>query len=159
MDNHLVSHAHELSETLVKKYSFPFYSKASTHVLAYYLKGNRFVHQSLATCPPITPMAVSMVSPRTPMSTLSSRSSVLSSGSSSEADDMPITPGTPTFGSDPFSTSSQYGLSGKENVHPDVFASKLHRGDDGTEIASVGPIARMALLEINGIGASPAVVR
>ncbi|KZV87098.1 hypothetical protein EXIGLDRAFT_711915 [Exidia glandulosa HHB12029] len=155
IDNHLVSHAHELSETLVKKYSMPYYSKASTHVLGYYLKGNRFVHQALATCPPITPMALSMSSPRTPVSSISSRSSVLSSGSSSEADDMPITPGSPTFGLDPFSTSSSYGVSnGKENMAPDVFSAKHHR-DDGIELASVGPIARMALLEINGIGTSP----
>ncbi|EJD55338.1 hypothetical protein AURDEDRAFT_109702 [Auricularia subglabra TFB-10046 SS5] len=153
LDNHLSDHAHELSEILVKKYSFPYYSKASTFVLGYYLKGNRFVHQPLSTIPPITPMAHLDTSPRTPMSTLSSRSSVLSSGSSmSEMDDMPITPGSPTFGTDPFSSSSSYGLTGKENVRPDNFMNKLQDGSPG---AGIG---RMALLEINGVS-SPVASR
>ena len=48
LDTHLADHSHELSETLVKKYSFLSYSKASTHILHFYLEGQHFVHQSLS---------------------------------------------------------------------------------------------------------------
>lgn len=155
IDKQLASSAHDLSEILVKKYSFDYYSKASSIVLGYYLKGNRFVHQSLPTCPPITPMSsVSTLSPQTPMSTTSTRS-FLSSGSS-DTDDMPITPGSPTFGTDPFVLNSQ-GIPDKENMPLD--ANNIKRMDDFVEMPGIGPIARMALLEINGLSSSPAIAR
>jgi len=46
LDERLASSVADISETLVKKYSFPFYSKASTHILQWYLTGNRFCPKS-----------------------------------------------------------------------------------------------------------------
>jgi len=47
LDERLASSVADISETLVKKYSFSFYSKASTHILQWYLTGNRFCLKSL----------------------------------------------------------------------------------------------------------------
>jgi len=113
LDNYLASSSHELSETLVKKYSFAFYSKASTHILQFYLEGHRFDRQSLPAIPPVTPyhsgrdvyanMSLSSVS--TPMST----------STSSSEDDMPITPmATP---GDPFAGAIN-SVDDKENILP-----------------------------------------
>ncbi len=66
LDARIAGHVAELSETLVKKYSYPFYSKASTHVVQWYLVGNRFVRYALPSLVPSTP-----TSSRNPLSNLS----------------------------------------------------------------------------------------
>ncbi|KIP12027.1 hypothetical protein PHLGIDRAFT_17808 [Phlebiopsis gigantea 11061_1 CR5-6] len=45
LDTRLAEHVNDLSETLVKKYSYAFYSKAATLVVQYYLEGGRFLRQ------------------------------------------------------------------------------------------------------------------
>ncbi|KIY45413.1 hypothetical protein FISHEDRAFT_30683, partial [Fistulina hepatica ATCC 64428] len=51
LDNRLAKHANELSETVVKKYSYAFYSKAATCVLQYYLEGGRWQPRSRVLLP------------------------------------------------------------------------------------------------------------
>jgi hypothetical protein len=86
LDNRLQNRVNELSETLVKKYSFAFYSKAATTVVQYYLTGGHYVHQPPAL--PITPRRSSFSSKMsTPMSTSTTVSDL--------SDDMPLTPTSP----------------------------------------------------------------
>lgn len=128
LDNRLAAHSHDLSEILVKKYSYSFYSKASTHILQYYLEGRRFVRQPLPNIPPITPLSNhrSAMYDSSPLSCVSSplRSSTTAS---SESDDlpMPITPSAPACSVDPFTTvnmsnvsSGGGGVDDKENWFP-----------------------------------------
>jgi len=88
LDTRLSKHVNDLSETLVKKYSYAFYSKASTFVVQYYLQGGRFVRQPLVSLP------------MTPIRSKSSRSSVttptsVSTCGSDYSDYMPMTPTSP----------------------------------------------------------------
>lgn len=106
LDNRLTTHVNDLSETLIKKYSFAFYSKAATFVVQYYLEGNRF-HRQLATPLPMTPVRSYSSKVSTPMS--------VSTTASDLSDDMPATPTSPMFSSDMFSGS--YMSDDKEN-HP-----------------------------------------
>lgn len=108
LDIRLSKHVNDLSEILVKKYSYAFYSKAATFVVQWYLKGNRFVPYSFASLP-VTPTrspSASVLS--TPTSSTTSRSDI--------SDDMPLTPTTPAFSSDPFSSSQS--SDDKENPSP-----------------------------------------
>lgn len=95
----------DLSETLVKKYSYAFYSKAATIVVQYYLQGGRFQPCALQSLP-TTPKRTSVSAANTPASTTTSVSDM--------SDDMPLTPTTPSYGSDPFSAS--YSSDDKENI-------------------------------------------
>jgi hypothetical protein len=108
LDNQLALHVNDLSETLVKKYSYAFYSKAATFVVQYYLQGNRFVPPSPSPSPslPVTPKRSSMSAISTPTSSTTSASDI--------SDDMPLTPITLAFSSDPFSTS--HSSDDKENI-------------------------------------------
>ncbi|EPQ60870.1 hypothetical protein GLOTRDRAFT_27560, partial [Gloeophyllum trabeum ATCC 11539] len=45
LDTRLAKHVNDLSEVLVKKYSYAFFSKAATFVVQYYLEGGRFSQQ------------------------------------------------------------------------------------------------------------------
>lgn len=94
LDKRLAEHVNDLSETLVKKYSYAFYSKAATLVVQYYLQGGRFQRQPLVPLP-MTP--VKSKSPRfcTPAS--------VSTVASDLSDDMPATPTSPMMPSDAFS--------------------------------------------------------
>jgi hypothetical protein len=90
LDTRLFKHVNDLSETLIKKYSYAFYSKASTFVVQYYLQGNRFVRQPLVSLP------------MTPIRSKSSRSSISTTPTSSVStcgsdysDYMPMTPTSP----------------------------------------------------------------
>jgi hypothetical protein len=105
LDNRLAKHVNELSETLVKKYSYAFYSKAATFVVQHYLQGGRFAHHGITSLP-MTPKRSSTSCIGTPMSC----STTLSDAS----DDMPLTPTTPSFPSDAFSSS--YSSDDKENM-------------------------------------------
>lgn len=87
LDERLAKHVNDLSETLVKKYSYVFYSKAATFVVHYYLQGGHFSRQSSSPFP-ITPTRGSSPSPMsTPMSA--------STATSDNSDDFPLTPSTP----------------------------------------------------------------
>ncbi|KAF9535860.1 cyclin [Crepidotus variabilis] len=103
LDNRLSLNVNDLSETLVKKYSYAFYSKAATFVVQYYLEGGRFRTVPLSL--PVTPKRTSLSAMSTPASTTTTASDV--------SDDMPVTPTTPAYGSDPFSS---YSSDDKENM-------------------------------------------
>ncbi|KAJ7900029.1 cyclin [Mycena olivaceomarginata] len=105
LDTRLAKHVNDLSETLVKKYSYAFYSKAATFVVQYYLQGGRFVRPTSSL--PMTPI-------RSPASAISTPMSA-STTASDKSDDFPVTPTTPAFSSDSFGGFSP--ASGdKENV-------------------------------------------
>ncbi|KAI0704889.1 cyclin [Cytidiella melzeri] len=96
LDNRLAKHVNELSETLVKKYAYAFYSKAATFVLQYYLQGNRFERRALAPLP-MTPVKTKSSKVYTPASVSTTASDI--------SDDMPATPTSPMMPSDAFSSS------------------------------------------------------
>lgn len=121
LDSRLAKNVAEISETLVRKYSFGFYSKASTYTVQWYLTGNRYVRQVLPCLLPTTPVSRNPLSAlSTPMSSMS-----VSTDSSSDDNDMPVTPTTPAC-SDPF-LLSQAVLSAakadKENVPTSIDTS------------------------------------
>lgn len=122
LDNRLAKHVNDLSETLVKKYSYAFYSKAATFVVQYYLEGGRFVHQPYFL--PVTPTRSSVSVVSTPTSA--------STSVSDYSDDMPPTPTTPSFSSDPFLSSSD---DDKENMHSSGFEPVInkHRAESPPE--------------------------
>jgi hypothetical protein len=110
LDNRLAKHVNDLSETLVKKYSYAFYSKAATFVVQFYLQGGRFEPLPFSNLPvaPVTPNHRSTASAfSTPMSTSTSASDV--------SDDYPLTPTSPQSfsSSDPFAYTSD---NDKENL-------------------------------------------
>jgi hypothetical protein len=116
LDNRLAKHVNDLSETLVKKYSYAFYSKAATFVVQYYLRGGRFPRQVWIPTPtPPTRSPMSTVS--TPMSTATSLSDC--------SDDMPLTPTSPSFSSDVFLSS--HAESDKENMPSSNFEPVINK--------------------------------
>lgn len=155
LDGRLSRNVAELSETLVKKYSFPFYSKASTLVVQWYLTGNHFVREVLPALVPVTP-----VSSRNPLSALSTPMSSMSVSTDSSDDiDMPITPTSPIFSSDPFvnDTATQ---SDKENMpaqYEQPLITKYGNGIDdcGTHEFHALMYSRPALHDRNVIATSP----
>lgn len=117
LDNRLAKHVNDLSETLVKKYSYAFYSKAATFVVQYYLQGGRFVRQSFITLP-MTPTRPSTSGASTPMSATTSISDL--------SDDFPLTPTSPSsFSPEPFS-SSFLSEDDKENL-PTTFEPVINK--------------------------------
>ncbi|CAA7266598.1 unnamed protein product [Cyclocybe aegerita] len=107
LDTRLALHVNDLSETLVKKYSYAFYSKAATFVVQWYLQGNRFSPARSTVVPlPVTPKRSSVSAMSTPASTTTTASDI--------SDDMPMTPTTPSFSSDPFTSS--HSSDDKENL-------------------------------------------
>ncbi|KAI6133184.1 cyclin-like protein [Pisolithus croceorrhizus] len=111
LDNRLAKRVNDLSETLVKKYSYAFYSKAATLVLQYYLHGGRFSWHHIVPFP-ATPTRSSPSGTSTPMSDTS--------------DDFPLTPTSPVlFSSDPFS-SSLSSDDDKENL-PSAFEPVINK--------------------------------
>jgi hypothetical protein len=115
LDNRLAKHVNDLSETLIKKYSYAFYSKAATFVVQYYLQGGRFVRYVLPSLP-VTPSRSPMSTVSTPMSTTTSLSDM--------SDEMPTTPTSP-FSSDPFTTP--YAESDKENMPSSNFEPVINK--------------------------------
>ncbi|KAI0735260.1 cyclin [Earliella scabrosa] len=116
LDNRLAKHANDLSETLVKKYSYAFYSKAATFVLQFYLQGGRFQRQPLVTLP-MTPVRTYSPKVCTPMS--------VSTTASDFSDDMPVTPSSPILSSDAFSGS--YMSDDKENLPSPKFEPVINK--------------------------------
>ena len=118
LDNRLAKHVNDLSETLVKKYSYAFYSKAATLVVQYYLEGGRFQKQPVLPPLPMTPIKAYSSKVQTPMSASTTASDL--------SEDMPATPTSPMYPSDAFSTP--YVSDDKENLpsSPVSVVSKLH---------------------------------
>lgn len=150
LDLRLATNVDDLSETVVKKYSYAFYSKAATFVVQYYLQGWRFVHQTSPQLPlPITPHR----SPVTPSMTALSPMGSISSMSSMSEDDMPPTPGTPPS-SDAFTASFSSFSDDKENMGR---ALEAFLGKHGTDVPpSLLPheyvqLGRPALNSLNNI--------
>ncbi|KAH9944461.1 cyclin [Epithele typhae] len=114
LDNRLAKHVNDLSETLVKKYSYSFYSKAATFVLQFYLQGGRWQRQPLVALP-MTPVRSYTREVTTPMSV----------SSASDTDDMPVTPSSPILSSDAFSGS--YMSDDKENLPSPKFEPVLNK--------------------------------
>ena len=124
LDNRLAKHVNDLSETLVKKYSYAFYSKAATFVVQFYLQGGRFVHQTYSPFP-VTPTRSPKSTVSTPMSTTTSLSDM--------SDDMPLTPTSPSFSSDYLPIT--YSEGDKENMPSSKFEPVInkHRVDSPPE--------------------------
>ena len=118
LDNCLAKRVNDLSETLVKKYSYAFYSKAATFVVQYYLQGGRYDRQQIIPFP-TTPKRSALVSgTSTPMSATTTISDI--------SDDFPLTPTSPSsFSSDPFS-SSFLSEDDKENL-PTTFEVSVNK--------------------------------
>lgn len=116
LDNRLANHVDDLSEILVKKYSYAFYAKASTFVVQYYLQGGRYIRPSLPL--PMTPVRSTMTAASTPMSAATSVSDL--------SDDMPATPTSPGFSSDPFS-GSLMSDDDKENLSSPKFEPAVNK--------------------------------
>ncbi|KAH7924850.1 hypothetical protein BV22DRAFT_1012387 [Leucogyrophana mollusca] len=117
LDNRLAKHVNDLSEILVKKYSYAFYSKAATFVVQYYLQGGRFTRHAVVPFP-VTPTRASLSGASTPMSSTTSVSDI--------SDDFPLTPTSPSsFSSDPFS-SSFMSEDDKENL-PTTFEPVINK--------------------------------
>lgn len=116
LDSRLSKHVNDLSETLVKKYSYAFYSKAATFVVQYYLQGGRFTRQPLAQLP-MTPVRSYSREISTPTS--------VSTTASDFSDDMPATPTSPGFSSDLFSGS--YMSDDKENLPSPRFEPVINK--------------------------------
>ena len=121
LDNRLALRVNDLSETLVKKYSYAFYSKAATFVVQYYLQGGRFKRQ------PLTPLPVTPVTPnRSTASTFSTPMSSTSTSASDLSDDYPLTPTSPqSFSSDPFLGS--YGSENDKENLPTTFEPVINK--------------------------------
>lgn len=118
LDARLAEHVDDLSETLVKKYSYAFYSKAATLVVQYYLEGGRFVRQSALPLP-MTPVKSKSSKVTTPLS--------VSTTASDLSDDMPPTPTSPMTPSDPF--TGYLSSDDKENFSssPATFSPKVSK--------------------------------
>ena len=87
--NQLAKHVNKLSEILIKKHSYVFYSKAPTFVVQYYLEGGCFHRWALTSLyiVPVTPNRSNTSAFNTPMSKLTSGSDY--------SDDYPLTPMSP----------------------------------------------------------------
>lgn len=145
LDNRLAKHVNELSEVLVKKYSYAFYSKAATFVVQYYLQGGRYVRPTLSPLP-ATPIRSPPSAVSTPMSSTTSVSD--------NSDDFPLTPSTPAFSSDPFG-GYPHTSSDKENM-PKSFEPALNKHRIETSPEQYLPhdfvaFSRPALHNINNI--------
>jgi len=112
LDARLSTNVNDISGTLIKKYSYAFYSKAATFVVQHYLQGGRFVRYPLVALP-VTPKRSSISSASTPMSCTTSPSDV--------SDDVPLTPTTPPF------SGPAYPSDDKENIRSSTFEPVLNK--------------------------------
>jgi hypothetical protein len=150
LDKRLAEHLSDVSEILLKKYGYAFYSKASTLVMQFYLSHKRFLRYPIPDLPPVTPVRspFSYGGVQTPLSASTSCSSVSS-------DDMPMTPTRTPCSLDPFVVVSPLD-SQKENNPPHHIPSSepiAKRGSfDGSNDYNV---MRPALQNLNGVLPSP----
>lgn len=154
LDARISGHVAELSETLIKKYSYPFYSKASTLVVQWYLVGNRFVRYALPSLVPSTP-----TSSRNPLSNLSTPMSTMTVSTDGSSDDMPVTPTSPVYVGDPFTTTHLSSSNDKENVptsfEPTILPSSKYMPMDDSHDYQPPSFGRSALHELNMLAPSP----
>lgn len=154
LDARISGHVAELSETLIKKYSYPFYSKASTLVVQWYLVGNRFVRYALPSLVPSTP-----TSSRNPLSNLSTPMSTMTVSTDGSSDDMPVTPTSPVYVGDPFTTTHLSSSNDKENVptsfEPTILPSSKYMPMDDSHDYQPSSFGRSALHELNMLAPSP----
>ncbi|KAL4064973.1 cyclin-like protein [Scleroderma yunnanense] len=138
LDNRLAMRVNDLSETLVKKYSYAFYSKAATFVLQFYLQGGRFSWYQIVPFP-VTPTRSYVSGTSTPMSDIS--------------DDFPLTPTSPvSFSSDPF-PSSLSSDDDKENLptfEPVINKQRIEEPPDHYLPHEYLTLRRPALHNLNG---------
>ncbi|ORY69147.1 cyclin-like protein [Leucosporidium creatinivorum] len=162
LDQHLAEHLDAVSPIVVKKYSFPFYSRASTFVREWFLSGRRFSYYDWSH--PTTPARGLKHSPAAPSSValVSSSPATSSSRSSSSSDDScdeddPCEPHTPLTPLPPYSTSDPFTASsvprGKENP-PRPPKSMLSSREAVMQLPAVRPPLNRASWEMNS---SPAV--
>jgi len=148
LDQRLADHINEVSDVLVKKYSYAFYSKASTVVLQYYLGGGRFARFPIPDLFPVTPnrsYSSSLSGTPTPLSASTSCSSLSS-------DDMPATPSRTTYSHDPFVSvivGNQKENNRPGNIHMEEVIAKRNSMDGGVDFA------RPVLQNLNGVSSSP----
>lgn len=156
LDIRLAKHVNDLSETLVKKYSYAFYSKAATFVVQFYLQGGRFIGHTLASLP-VTPKRTSASTINTPTS--------CSTSASDFSDDMPLTPTTPAFSSPSYSSdpfSGPYSSDDKENVsssfEPVINKHRIETPPDQYLPHDFVAFGRPALHNINNVSPRTALV-
>ncbi|KZS93111.1 hypothetical protein SISNIDRAFT_455082 [Sistotremastrum niveocremeum HHB9708] len=164
LDTQLASHLDDLSEVIVKKYAYAFYSKASSVVIQFYLSSKRFVRH------PVPPALV--IPARTPLSSLTSVRTPLSAStsySSASSDDMPSTPSSGSFYGDPFcSASVEMRADQKENSRPTssstptlAFRPVIKRPSAEDMTSCMLPdnhvVSRPVLHVLNGIPQSPRI--
>jgi hypothetical protein len=120
LDERLATSVNELSETLVQKYAFGFFSKASTNVVRWYLGGGRFTRFTALPSMPATPTRsiYSLATTTPPLSAGSSTSDL------SDMEDMPPTPSELTTVPPPFVE----GVYDKENL-PSTFTIAKHAAE------------------------------
>jgi hypothetical protein len=98
LDSLLAESLDKLSEIVVKKYSYSYYSKASTHIVHYYLQGHRYVYSPPTIIPvsrpvlppvavPVPSTPLNKVIPRTVQAWPSASSTMSSTPSFSGSDD------------------------------------------------------------------------
>ncbi|OBZ79988.1 G1/S-specific cyclin CCN1 [Grifola frondosa] len=116
LNSRLSNYLNDLSEILIKKYAYGFYSKASTFVVQFYLQGGQFTRQPLVSLP-MTPVRAHPPRISTPTS--------VSTTASDLSDDMPATPTSPIFSSDLFSGS--YMSDDKENLPSPTFEPIINK--------------------------------
>jgi hypothetical protein len=111
LDTHLSEHLDQVSDTLVKKYSYSYYSKASTYIIQFYLQGRRYfpspsfpnlpsVLQHPLVEPPSTPVRTTSnamwTTPSSAGSSTPGLTSDMSSSSSSDIGDLDYIPSSPS---------------------------------------------------------------
>jgi hypothetical protein len=171
LDTHLAEHLDQVSDTLVKKYSRSYYSRASTVIVHFYLSGNRFTKSQ-----PTIPSLPSLPAP--PVTPTSSRPPALTHSGSSDADDLlPITPSSSYQASEPCimpqsaaAAAPEAWRRDKENVPITAGAKSKSVGDevsllfaspsvrtpaDACGAPSSGHTGRTALQDLNGCAPSP----
>ncbi|PCH33563.1 hypothetical protein WOLCODRAFT_135192 [Wolfiporia cocos MD-104 SS10] len=154
LDRRLSMYVNELSQALLKKYSFAFYSKVATFVVQYYLQGGRF--ENGWTLPlPTTPVREQQSRAATPMS--------VSTTASDLSDDMPATPTSPEqFSSDVF-LGPYVPSDNKENLPSPIFEPILNKQQIESTPEEFLPydyvkLGRTALHSLNVASPHPAVV-
>lgn len=145
LDNQLSKHVEDLSEILVKKYSYAFFSKAATLVVRFYIEGGHFV-RAKSTMTPLTPSRTCMSAFGTPMSATTTASDL--------SDDMPQTPTSPAYSNDSFTCAAD----DKENASK-TFEPVVNKINDGPPEKYLPhefvTISRPVLHPYNNAAASP----
>jgi G2/mitotic-specific cyclin-B, other len=153
LDARLANHLNDLSEILIKKYRYAFYSKASDIVVDFYQSCERFQRHPIVipgvfNQTPLTPAKRAYTGlPPTPLSCSTSCSSIAS-------DDMPTTPTGGSFVEDPFLVVAQSNQ--KENSRPSsIPAESFIKRPSLDAHLDANMYARPALQNLNGVLPSP----